>query len=75
MGDPKSHDIDMAGESTGQGYLSASATRAIIYIEADNPAIGLMAFIGIGMTEVSLSRSRYLIRKRLTHPHRSRHAI
>ncbi|KAH0256843.1 hypothetical protein KCU91_g16721, partial [Aureobasidium melanogenum] len=39
--------------STGQGYLSALATRAIIFIEADNPAIGLMAFIGIGMDEVS----------------------
>ncbi|KAH0251113.1 hypothetical protein KCU91_g19340, partial [Aureobasidium melanogenum] len=38
---------------TGQGYLSALATRAIIFIEADNPAIGLMAFIGIGMDEVS----------------------
>ncbi|KAG9873503.1 hypothetical protein KCV05_g22990, partial [Aureobasidium melanogenum] len=37
----------------GQGYLSALATRAIIFIEADNPAIGLMAFIGIGMDEVS----------------------
>ena len=25
----------------------------IIFIEADNPAIGLMAFIGVGMDEVS----------------------
>ena len=29
------------------------ATRAIILIEADEPAIGLLAFVGIGMDEVS----------------------
>lgn len=29
------------------------ATRAVIFIEADNPAIGTMAFIGVGMAEVS----------------------
>lgn len=41
------------GISAAQGYLSALAARAVIFIEADNPAIGLMAFIGIGMDEVS----------------------
>lgn len=41
------------GISAVQGYLACLATRAIILIEADNPAIGLMAFIGIGMDEVS----------------------
>lgn len=41
------------GENTSQEYLSAIATRAIIWIEADNPKLGLIAFIGIGMTEVS----------------------
>ncbi|WVQ63091.1 phosphatidylserine decarboxylase [Kwoniella botswanensis] len=44
---------DMTGETTSQEYLSCTATRAIIFIEADNPRIGLMAFVGIGMTEVS----------------------
>jgi phosphatidylserine decarboxylase len=29
------------------------ATRAIVFIEADHPAIGLMAFLGVGMVEVS----------------------
>lgn len=56
IGDPsnKSSDqIDMGGETTSQGYLTSIATRAIIFIEADNPAIGLMAFIGVGMAEVS----------------------
>jgi phosphatidylserine decarboxylase len=41
------------GISSVQAYLTALAARAIIFIEADNPAIGLMAFIGIGMDEVS----------------------
>ncbi|KAH0136695.1 hypothetical protein KCU67_g15974, partial [Aureobasidium melanogenum] len=53
LGDPNTKEIDAHGISTGQGYLSALATRAVIFIEADNPAIGLMAFIGIGMDEVS----------------------
>ncbi|KAL8706197.1 MAG: hypothetical protein Q9201_000703 [Fulgogasparrea decipioides] len=48
-----SHGADENGESTGQGYITATATRAIIFIEADNPKIGLMAFLGIGMAEVS----------------------
>jgi phosphatidylserine decarboxylase len=44
---------DPAGEVNSQGYLTATATRAIMFFEADNPAIGLMAFIGVGMCEVS----------------------
>jgi phosphatidylserine decarboxylase len=40
-------------ENTSQEYLSVMATRAVIFIESDNPKIGLMAFMGIGMTEVS----------------------
>jgi phosphatidylserine decarboxylase len=53
LGDPNTKEIDTHGISSGQGYLSHLATRAIIFIEADNPKIGLMAFIGIGMDEVS----------------------
>ena len=53
LGDPSVRDIDAGGISVGQGYLTALATRAVIFIEADNPAIGLMAFIGVGMDEVS----------------------
>ena len=45
--------IDRRGIATSQVYLTALATRAIIFIEADSPAIGLMAFIGVGMDEVS----------------------
>ena len=36
-----------------QGYLAEVATRAIIFIEADNSAIGLICFMGIGMAECS----------------------
>ena len=36
-----------------QSYLAHVAARAVILIEADDPAIGLTAFIPVGMTEVS----------------------
>lgn len=45
--------INTKGISVVQGYLTALAARAVIFILADNPAIGLMAFIGVGMDEVS----------------------
>ncbi|KAL4792186.1 Phophatidylserine decarboxylase-domain-containing protein [Aspergillus venezuelensis] len=50
---PHGQKIDKGGEVTTQEYLSCVATRAIIFIECDNPDIGLMAFLGIGMCEVS----------------------
>lgn len=53
LGEPGNGKIDMGGETTGQGYITAVATRAVMFIEADNPAIGLMAFLGVGMAEVS----------------------
>ena len=55
VGDPngEAKGIDMAGQVTSQGYITSTATRALIFIEADEPAIGLMAFIGVGMAEVS----------------------
>ncbi|KAF7595474.1 hypothetical protein BBP40_005810 [Aspergillus hancockii] len=34
-------------------YSPTMATRAVIIIEADHPAIGLVAFVGAGMAEVS----------------------
>ena len=36
-----------------QGYLAQVAARGIVYIKADNPDIGLMCFVSIGMVEVS----------------------
>jgi len=50
-GDPskRNNDIDKDGETTCQGYLAHMAARTVIFIEVDNPKIGLMAFIGIDM--------------------------
>lgn len=36
-----------------RSYLSAMATRAVVVLEADDPKIGLVAFIAIGMEEIS----------------------
>ncbi|XPV68826.1 MAG: phosphatidylserine decarboxylase family protein [Halarcobacter sp.] len=44
---------DPSAPNDSQLFLSAVATRAVIFIEADNPKIGLMCFIAIGMAEVS----------------------
>lgn len=44
---------DIHGETTSQEYISSVATRAIMFIEADNEKIGMMGCIAIGMTEVS----------------------
>ncbi|KAH9901717.1 Phophatidylserine decarboxylase-domain-containing protein [Xylariomycetidae sp. FL2044] len=49
----KTQEIDTRGISVAQGYLTSLATRAVIFIQADNPRIGLMAFVGVGMDEVS----------------------
>ncbi|KAK3487161.1 Phophatidylserine decarboxylase-domain-containing protein [Neurospora crassa] len=47
------YEILQKGITVSQGYLTALATRAIIYIEAEAKEIGLMVFIGVGMDEVS----------------------
>ena len=36
-----------------QDYLANVHTRALLFIEADNPYIGLMCFMAVGMTDVS----------------------
>ena len=36
-----------------QGFLTSVASRALIFIEADEPTIGLMCFVPVGMTDVS----------------------
>jgi phosphatidylserine decarboxylase len=45
--------FDPAAPNESQGYITELATRAMIFIEADNPAIGLMCFLAVGMAEVS----------------------
>ncbi|KAM3449910.1 hypothetical protein MY3296_006520 [Beauveria thailandica] len=46
-------EIDTRGISIAQGYLACMAARAVIVLEADNEDIGLVAFVAIGMDEVS----------------------
>lgn len=53
VGDPTTKEINTKGITVAQGYLSAMATRAVIILKADDPEIGLVAFVGIGMDEVS----------------------
>lgn len=44
---------DPSGPDLSQPYIAEIATRGLIFIEADNPKIGLMCFVAIGMAEVS----------------------
>ena len=44
---------DEASPDKSQGYICQVAARAVIFIKADNEAIGLMCFIAVGMGEVS----------------------
>lgn len=44
---------DSSAPNNSQPFLTAVATRAVIFIEADNPSIGLMCVMPVGMAEVS----------------------
>jgi len=44
---------DFEAPNDSQKFLTAVASRMAIYIEADNPDIGLMCFLAVGMAEVS----------------------
>ena len=44
---------DPVAANDSQAFLTSTATRAVIFIKADNPKIGLMAFVAVGMSEVS----------------------
>jgi len=48
-----SEGYDPAGPNDSQAYITEVAARALIFIEADNPAIGLMCVMFVGMAEVS----------------------
>jgi phosphatidylserine decarboxylase len=45
--------FDPASPNESQGYITQTAARALIFIDADNPEIGLMAVLFVGMAEVS----------------------
>ncbi|KAM0799572.1 Phophatidylserine decarboxylase-domain-containing protein [Usnea florida] len=44
---------DAAAPNHSQAYITSVAARAVIFIEADSRDVGLMAFIAVGMSEVS----------------------
>ena len=48
-----SEGFDPAGPNESQGYITQVASRALIFIEADNRDIGLMCLMCVGMAEVS----------------------
>ncbi len=48
-----SEGFDPSGPNESQGYITQVAARALIFIEADNPDIGLMCCMFVGMAEVS----------------------
>ena len=45
--------FDPAAPNDSQGYITQVAARALIYMEADSPNIGLMCFMAVGMAECS----------------------
>ena len=44
---------DPSAPKESQGYLAEMAARGMIFIQADNPAIGLLCFLPVGMGDVS----------------------
>jgi phosphatidylserine decarboxylase len=48
-----SEGYDPAAPNESQAYITQVASRALVFIEADNPDIGLMCIIFVGMAEVS----------------------
>ncbi|MEY4505367.1 MAG: hypothetical protein RL154_1667 [Pseudomonadota bacterium] len=48
-----SEGFDPASPNNSQAYITEVATRAIMFIEADNPKIGLICIMQVGMAEVS----------------------
>lgn len=49
----ESEGFNISGIDHSEGYLTAVAARAAIFIEADDPVIGLICVIYVGMGEVS----------------------
>ena len=48
-----SEGFDPVGPNSSQGYITQVAARGLVFIEADNKDIGLMAVLFVGMAEVS----------------------
>ncbi|KAI9462717.1 Phophatidylserine decarboxylase-domain-containing protein [Boletus coccyginus] len=52
--DDDKKDIDVISRS--QSFVTSMCARALIFIESDNPDIGLMCFVGVGLGEVSTTK-------------------
>jgi phosphatidylserine decarboxylase len=48
-----SEGFDPLGPNNWQGFIAHVNTRALVFIEADDAAIGLLCFVAVGMVEVS----------------------
>jgi phosphatidylserine decarboxylase len=46
-------DLDPNPPCLSQGFITTTSTRVLIFIQADNPKIGLMCLMAVGMVEVS----------------------
>jgi phosphatidylserine decarboxylase len=51
--EPDSEGADAVEPMNSQSYLAHVAARAIIIVEADDPVIGQLAFVAVGMSDVS----------------------
>jgi phosphatidylserine decarboxylase len=51
--DAESEGIDPGGLNDSQGYITAIATRAVIVIDCDDPAVGQVGCVFVGMAEGS----------------------
>lgn len=53
FGQVDSEGQDPTDQDNSEGYITHVQTRALFFIEADDPAIGLMCFMPVGMVEIS----------------------
>jgi len=59
--EPPGEGFDPAAPNESQGYITGVAARGLILIEADDPRIGLMGFLSVGMAEVSTNDIRVYV--------------
>ncbi|KAG8909797.1 hypothetical protein FRC00_009418, partial [Tulasnella sp. 408] len=57
---------DPAATNNSQPFITSVAARALIFIKADNPAIGLMCFVAVGMAEVSSCQIEVVPNQKIT---------